>query len=85
MNKFYELPAGIYFSDLSPDLEILAFVSSKQLTNVVMHTYAPTPLLILNLTDSISKNFTIKVVQNLRRFVQHANFDRSVKQENGEY
>ena len=50
-----------------------------------MHTYVPTPFLILNLTETIATNFTITVVQNKRSLVQHANFDKSVKQPNGEY
>jgi hypothetical protein len=79
------LPAGLYFSDLSPDLTIQIFVGPRQLINVVMHTYAPTPFLVLNLTDTIAKNFTITVVKNKRRLVQHANFEKSVKQSNGEY
>jgi hypothetical protein len=51
LDQFYSIPAGLYISDLSPLLTIKVFLKSqKEVHNVVSHTYAPAPFLMLNLT-----------------------------------
>ena len=60
MDQFYYIPAGLYISDLSPLLTVKVFLKSQQeVHNVVSHTYAPAPFLMLNLTSDLSDEYIV--------------------------
>ena len=53
--------------------------------NVVSHTYAPAPFLVLNLTFGLSDDYIIQATNNVDWGISFGHFDKMIRDEGGWY